>query len=167
MKNLRYTNGGIKYENNTLFDSYRNSINIIISNLNTIKHQKSIIEQAKKILEYAKEATKSINIVRAEHGNNEYDDNVYQRKVRAILNQGLSKIHSELNNEYTIHLILKKLDTEEFSDCLWAILYFILKKNPDMFEKVFKNTTYCKLKPSCSEFDVQLYSKKYKKTQIF
>ena len=38
-----------KYENKTLFDSYRNSINIIISNLNTIKNQKSIIEQAKKI----------------------------------------------------------------------------------------------------------------------
>ena len=31
-------------------------------------------------VEYAKEATESINIVRAEHGNNEYDDNVYQRK---------------------------------------------------------------------------------------
>ena len=117
-------------------------------------------KQAARVLEYAKETSDRINSLRVEYGNDNFDSKVFQRKIRFVLNDGLKKIKLELNNKYTIHLVLKELEKIEYKTCLWPILYFISQKNSDIFYEIFKTEDkYFEIKPSNTDFDLQLYSK--------
>ena len=120
-------------------------------------------KQSNRVIAIANSINDELNKIKAEFSSEDASIECINQDINQSLLNAQDKIHKELNNKYTIYLLLSCLEKDNNYKLTWIILYLLKNVNYDLFKEVFSKHDYKKFALTNDEdYDIQIYDLKYK-----